>query len=69
MDLRNRKKIIPPPANCNGLGNNSGDQPSTAAQRRLGLALARTNLVRGKLEHVSVPVRRILARIASRVQD
>lgn len=65
MDLPQRK-INMPPANFNRPVDKPADNQQEISQRRLGLVLARANLLGGDLTHISISVRRVLARLASR---
>lgn len=65
--VHNNVKILRRRANYNSPHNNQPSNSGNEAQARLGLALARANLIPGDLTHVSVPLRRVLARLASQV--
>lgn len=61
------KYIFPGTANCNSPSDNTAANREKRAQAQLGIALARPNLIPGRLTHVSVPLRKILARVTSKV--
>lgn len=65
MGLPTRNKIISNSANCNRPTESDADKRS---QSDLGLAVAQPKLLKSGLVHISDPVRRILARLASRVR-
>lgn len=65
MALPTRNKIVRSPANCNCLADS---ESLTRAKYDLAVAVARPSLIKGGLVHISDPVRRILARLASRMR-
>jgi hypothetical protein len=46
----------------------NAENNSAESQAELGLAVARPNLIRGGLVHISQPVRKILARLSTRMR-
>ena len=69
MALPTSNKILPKTANCNSTEDDSKERALTATQQDLGLAVAKPHLIKGGLKHVSIEVRRILARATSKVRE
>lgn len=68
MAQRSSKKIFATSANCNSPSDKAAENREKRSQAQLGIALARPNLIPGQLTHISVPLRKILARVASKVR-
>jgi hypothetical protein len=63
-----KTKILPTSSNFNSPANRKGVLPLLDTQSQLGLAVARPNLLKGGLTHISEPVRRILARVSTKMR-
>lgn len=64
-----RSKILPLPDNCNCPPDNTATERERRSQAALGIALSRANHLPGRLTHIGIPVRRILARLSSRLRE